>query len=429
MHWLLGGYLWLFVHRPFEIYPLLGDIQLERGYMLLLLAWWVVTPNKAWLPNRLHAAFFAFTCALVLCWFASPYRDRCWDAVENYLKCALFTFLVVTTVRDEKGLRRLLALYLVAVGLYMTHSMREYLAGRYEWRQGISRMIGVDVTYRDPNAFASTLLLALPLTLPFYGRATTFWKRLPLYLFTGCASLCIILTGSRTGFVGLGCFGLLCLLLSRSRAKMVILLGGVALLSVVLMPGYLQDRFLTLVDPSYGPRNAQESVEGRLGGFVEGVRLWGENPLVGVGPGAFALASGGGFQAHNVYGQVMSEMGAVGVVAFLGVLGCFLANWLETRKLCRRRPERARDFLYQTSRSVAVCVLLLLFTGWAGHNLYRYNWLWLGAFQLIALHCLRERAALGARQAVRAPHWLPRAAAAVRAVRLRRSLARGPTPR
>jgi hypothetical protein len=407
MHWLLGGYFWLFVHRPFEIYPVLGDLQLERGYMLLLLAWWVVTPNKSWLPNRLHAAFFAFTCALVLCWFASPYREKCWDTVENYLKTAVFSFLLVTTVRDEKGLRRVLALYLAAVSLYMTHSLREYLCGRYEYRMGIARMIGVDVTYRDPNAFASTLLLALPLTLPFYGGLTTFWKRLPLYLFTGAAGGCVLLTGSRTGFVGLGFFGLLCVFLSRARARLFVLCGAAALLAVVLMPGSLQDRFLTLVDPSYGPKNAQESMEGRLGGFVEGMRLWGENPLVGVGPGAFAMATGGGFQAHNVYGQVASEMGTVGVVTFLGVVGCFVANWLETRRLCRRRPEWTSDFLYQTSRSLAVCVLLLLFVGWAGHNLYRYNWLWFGAFQVVALHCIRRRAALAAPRPARAAAWFP----------------------
>ena len=75
-------------------------------------------------------------------------------------------------------------------------------------------MVGVDVTYRDPNAFASTLLLALPMTLPFYGSALTPWKKLPLYLFTGCAAVCIVLTGSRTGFIGLSVFSLLCVFLS-----------------------------------------------------------------------------------------------------------------------------------------------------------------------------------------------------------------------
>jgi O-antigen ligase len=402
MHWLLGGYFWLFIHRPFEYYPTLGDLQVERGYMLFLLACWAVAPNKKWLPNRLHAAFLAFSAALVLCWAASPYREKCWDTVENYLKVAIFAFLLVTTVRDERGLRRVLAMYLAAVGLYMCHSLLEFVHGRHEWRQGISRMIGVDASFGDPNSFASTLLLSLPLTLPFYRVATTFWQRLPLYAFTVIAMGCILLTGSRAGFVGLGLFGMMCLALSRSRLSMVILLGSVSLIAVAVMPEYLQDRFLTLIDPSYGPQNAQVSAEGRLGGFVEGFRLWDESPLLGAGPGAFALASGGGFNSHNVYGQVVGEMGTVGAVVFLGVLACFLANWLETRARCRR-PEWRRDFLYQTSRSVGMCVLLLLFLGWAGHNLYRYNWLWLGAFQVIALYCVRQRTAFAAT----APRRLP----------------------
>jgi O-antigen ligase len=232
------------------------------------------------------------------------------------------------------------------------------------------------------------------MTLPFYRTATTFWKRLPLYLFTCLAAVCIVLTGSRTGFVGLAVFSVMCLFLSRSRVKMLFLLGALALVAVVLMPDYLQDRFLTLIDPSYGPHNAQESVEGRFAGFAHGFELWSQSPLVGFGPGSFALATGSGCNSHNVYGQVVGEMGALGAVVFAGVLLCFLANWLETAALYRRHPEWRRDFVYQTSRSAAICVLLLLFLGWAGHNLYRYQWLWLGAFQAIALHCRRRRAAL-----------------------------------
>src|SRR5271166_5300075 len=153
MHWLLGGYMWLFVHRPFEYYPALGDLQIERIYMLLMLACWAVWPGKTFAFNRLHLALAGFTGALLVCWGASPYRDLTWDTtLETYLKISVFYVLVVTTVHDERGLRRLLTLYLLAVGLYMAHSMLEYLHGRYEWRMGIRRMIGVDVTYRDPNA-------------------------------------------------------------------------------------------------------------------------------------------------------------------------------------------------------------------------------------------------------------------------------------
>jgi hypothetical protein len=393
MIWFLGGYMWLFVHRPFEYYGLLGELQLERVYMLLMLAFWAVSPGKGLLPNRLHLALALFTVAMVVCWAASPWRDRGYDTVENYLKVMVFYTLVVTTVRDERGLRKLVMLYLVAVGLYMGHSMLEYLNGRYEWRQGIRRMIGVDVTYYDPNAFASTLLLSLPLTLPFWAEARNWRMRLPLLAYTGCACVCILLTGSRSGFMGLCLFGACCLFLSRYRLRALLLAPVVAGVLVCALPGYLAERFLTIVDSSHGPSIAEASAMGRLAGFLGGMQLWGENLLLGVGPGVFHLATSGGFNSHNVYGQVGGELGTLGVVAFLALLGCFFTNWLTARRLYRAHPRWPRDFLFHTSRAVALTVLLLLFTGWAGHNLYRYNWVWVAAFQAVALHCIRARSA------------------------------------
>src|SRR6516225_1747174 len=123
MIWLLGGYMWLFVHRPFEYWPALGALQIERVYMLVMLVVWVVTPGKGGLSNRLHAALSLFTLTLAAAWVLSPYADKpgVTDVVENYFKVAVFYVLVVTTVRDERGLRRLVMLYLAAVGLYMAH--------------------------------------------------------------------------------------------------------------------------------------------------------------------------------------------------------------------------------------------------------------------------------------------------------------------
>jgi O-antigen ligase len=391
MIWLLGGYMWLCIHRPFEYYPMLGDLQLERAYFLMMLAFWVVAPNKGFLANRLHVAVAVFTGVLLVCWLASPFRDseRCTNTIESYLHVALFYVLVVTSVRDEKSLRRLVAMFLVSVGLYMGHSLLEYVNGRFEYRQSIVRMVGVDVTYADPNAFAATVLLSLPMTLPFWNHNRSIALRLLLVAYTVTACGCILLTGSRTGFVGLGVYGAFSLVFARSKAKMLGLLCAAAILLMLFMPDALQDRFLTLIDPSRGPANAQESAEGRIGGFLEGFHLWDQNPVLGVGPGAFLYATGLGYNSHNVYGQVVSEMGVVGTLAFSGLLLCFYLNWRETRRHFRRqRP----DFVYHVSRAVALNVLLLLLMGWAGHNLFRYNWLWFAAFQAIAVHCIRLQA-------------------------------------
>ena len=37
---------WLFVHRPFEVWPILGAIQLERVYVLITLVCWFFYPKK-----------------------------------------------------------------------------------------------------------------------------------------------------------------------------------------------------------------------------------------------------------------------------------------------------------------------------------------------------------------------------------------------
>jgi O-antigen ligase len=404
MIWLLGGYMWLFVHRPFEVWPALGSLQIERVYVLVMLLAWVIAPNKGFLPNRIHIALALFTAVLLSAWVLSPYANQmgCLDAVENYVKVIVFYLLVVTTVRDERGLRMLLLLFLAANSLYMAHSILELINGRYQWRMGIRRMVGVDVTFGDPNAFASTLLYTLPLTLPFWREQPRKVPRFVLLGYTGAACFCILMTGSRAGFMGLvGLSGLVLLATAKRKGQAILMgafgsLAAFAVLSVAL-PGELQERYLTLVDSSHGPENANVSASGRLAGFLAGVAAWQQAPVLGHGPAAFPYATGREGHSHNVYGQVLSELGTVGTLAFVLLVWCFFHNWLESRRLrAALWPPRPNDFAATVVQAVGFDVVLLLVMGWAGHNLYRYNWQWIAAFQTIALHCVRRRAGAAA---------------------------------
>jgi O-antigen ligase len=400
MIWLLGGYMWLYVHRPFEVWPSLGALQIERGYMLLMLVVWAVTPGKTFAVNRIHVALFFFTTVLVTAWVVSPYADSpgCADVVENYVKVSVFYYLVVTTVRDERGLRLLVLLFLGAVGLYMAHSILEFINGKYQWRMGIRRMIGVDMTFSDPNAFASTLLYTLTMTLPFWKDPR---RRVPRWLLGGyvlAALGCVLMTGSRSGFMGCCLLAAMVLVSSAKRKGQVIVLGGLGaaaafLVLLVVLPEELQNRYLTLVDSSRGPENARVSADGRLDGLLHGLRVWQQSPLFGWGPASFPYSTGRGGHAHNVYGQVMSELGLMGALGFVVLVVCFGLNAAETR----RRTVAAGlspgdDFVYQVSRAVGFNVILLLVMGWAGHNLYRYNWQWFAAFGAVSLCCARARA-------------------------------------
>lgn len=397
MIWLLGGYMWLYVHRPFEVWPALGTLQIERVYMILMLLVWMFSP-KVWTPNRMHAVTAVFSLILLASWVLSPYMDqeRCTKSVEDYFKVVVFYALVVTSVRDERDLKLLITLFVGAVSVYMAHSFREYLCGRYEYRMGIRRMNGVNSSLGDPNGFAATLLYTVPLAL-------SLWMAKPGKLLRRCLAghllgvcVCIALTGSRTGFLGLGLCGLLTLLVWVRRKVLVLVfaaLGGVCVLGLaaVALPPELQNRYLTLIDSSYGPKNAAESASSRLNFFVEGAKAWQSSPVIGHGPRSFDFIGGHGLGSHNLYGQVLCEMGTLGVLALAAFVVCFLLNWLEIRRYYQGHPEQPRDFIFYLSRNMAILLVLLLLLGCAGHSLYRYNWRWFAAFQILAVHCVRKR--------------------------------------
>lgn len=194
-------------------------------------------------------------------------------------------------------------------------------------------------------------------------------------------------------------------MLSVRRKGLVLLLGavgGVAVLgiAVVALPAELQTRYLTILDSSYGPKNAAESANSRWNFFLEGCRAWQSSPVIGHGPRSFDVLSGHKMGSHNLYGQVLCEMGTLGALALAAYVVCFVLNWREVRRYYQGLPESSRDFLYYLSRNLAVVLVLLLLVGWAGHSLYRYNWRWFAAFQAIAVHCIRKRQQIEASDAL-----------------------------
>ena len=398
MIWLLGGYMWLYIHRPFEVWPVLGTLQIERVYMIVMLVVWLVAPGKGWVSNRIHAALGVFTIVLSATWVLSPYMEQplCIGTIDNYFKVVVFYVLVITSVRDERGLRLLILLFLSSIALYMAHSMLEFVNGRYEWRMGIRRMVGVDKSFGDPNGFASSLLYSLPLTMPLWASRPSLGLRVLLVGYTLCVCVCVALTGSRTGMVGLCAFTMMALLVTVRRKALVMVLGalvgGLGIgVAVVALPAELQNRYLTLIDSSYGPKNAAESASGRMDGLKYGIEAWEKSPLLGHGPRAFDFVSGRMGGAHNLYGQVLSEMGTLGALTLAALVLCFALNWLEVWRFHRDHPERPREFSFYVSRAVGLILVLLLLLGWSGHTLYRYNWQWFAAFQAIAVHCVRQK--------------------------------------
>jgi len=392
MRWLLIGYMFLFIDRPFEVWPWLGDLRVERIYMLFILAVWAVYPGKRWLPNPQHAAYMAFALAVIICWGMSPFADKGQPIVEDWFKIVVFYIVLVTTIHDEESLKQIAVGFLAVMGLYLLHSFREYLNGRHTYRMGISRMIGVDGTLGDPNSFGASIVFALPMVLALWkaelgGR----FGRWLLLGYVGLSGMCVMLTGSRSSFLGMLLWCLIVIWGTRYRFKALVVFAALAPVAFAALPESLQTRFETIINPDVGPANAKESGEGRIEGLLTGFKLWAANPINGVGPGAWRPATRSAIESHNLYGQIMGELGLLGVVSFAAILCCFWVNLRTVKRLRAHYPEWHNDLIFTLPSAVGVGVFLLLFMGNFGHNMFRFTWLWYGGFLIVARHCVEVR--------------------------------------
>jgi O-antigen ligase len=260
---------------------------------------------------------------------------------------------------------------------------------------GIVRLVGVEKTLGDPNSFGASIVYALPFVQYLWVAWPRTWQRWALVAYVLLSVGCLLLTGSRSSLVGLALCGFLNLLMTRRKVLWLAGLSVLALGGWFALPESLQTRFETIIDPTVGPANAQVSGQGRIDGFFIGLKLWGEYPIAGCGPGAWRPASGAPLESHNLYGQVLGELGTIGALAFALLVVTLIRH---LRRLTRlTHPERGYcpdRRLYALGRAMTVSTILLLFEGMFGHNLFRYNWSWYCAFTAVALDACRGRMAV-----------------------------------
>jgi hypothetical protein len=390
MLYILAGYMLLFIHRPFEIWPALGEMHVERVYILAAAAMWLIAPGKRLTPTRLDLGILAFCFAVLFAWVASPWGDAGQPAVEDWFKIVFFYGLVTTAINRPEDLRKLLLLFLLIMAFYMFHSLWEFRNGRHTYRMGIARMVGVDRTLGDPNSFGASIVYALPFVRLFWLTAQRRLLKLFLVGYVGLSGLCILLTGSRSSLLGLLVWGIITCLQSTRRVRYIVLGLLVACAAFAALPDSLQNRFETMINPDVGPANAKVSGEGRIEGLFKGWELLQKYPLTGCGPGVWRRATGSDIESHSLYGQLMGELGGFGVVVFGALVIGYAMAIRNFRRRCRSLEGADGRFMFHLTTALATALVLLLLEGLFGHNLMRFTWLWYIGFLVIATRAIQR---------------------------------------
>jgi len=226
----------------------------------------------------------------------------------------------------------------------------------------------------DPNHFASGLIL--PFCISFYkilNSKTRGQKFILNIIISTILATAVILTGSRGAALGLVVAILFLFFMSKKSGTYLILtlliIFLVYLFCLNMMPYSLLQRFtLNSILSSGGA--------GRVPLWHVGLLAFLEKPLTGWGFNTFMIITAGAFPesaylgvkyqqvAHNIFIQILSEMGIFGlIILVLALAGIFRSSFVSSRKIPNFRPI--------TSAFVGIIVTSLTL----GTLNYKYFWL------------------------------------------------------
>jgi len=264
---------------------------------------------------------------------------------DIYVKVALIFALFVSTVTSPRRIHRLCWVIVLASGVLGAHAILDSLRG-INLVEG-SRVRGaVGGIFANPNDLALNMVAFLPLALVIALRRGRPSHRLIALGVAGLMFVAIVLTKSRSGFLGFGAMAatfVVMSMLSRALKPGLVLAGLLALLAAApLLPQTFWDRMASI---AVAEKDETGSREARMRLMAEAFQTFLDHPLTGVGAGQFENYAGPGRQekwrvTHNVVLQIAAEIGIFGLALFLFLIvrGYQVAFW--TRCHTRARPRR-----------------------------------------------------------------------------------------
>jgi len=239
----------------------------------------------------------------------------------------LFTVVIQNSVKTRRQLDVLIYAFVVSGAAVSAYGIYQYVfgaVGASAWLDPtMFSGIGVRVysTLDNPNVLSEYLLLVIP----FAGASILSVKGfLPKLVFTGCLGamlLCMLLTFSRGGWLGLIIAAAIFLVMLDRR----FILAGIAgvVLLYFMLPDVILDRFFSVGDVADSSTSYRVSIW--LGTLAMLRDFW----FGGIGPGTaafnriyplynFNMASAQ--HSHNLYLQLVCDAGISGIIVFLMII-------------------------------------------------------------------------------------------------------------
>lgn len=259
----------------------------------------------------------------------------------------------------------------VAVAAYGIYQYVFNMAGSEAWVDSdrfSEIQLRVYSTLQNPNVLSEYLLLIIPFAFACVMTGKTKGKKFLALCAFGVMCVCMILTFSRGGWLGLLVAGAVFLVLLDRRF---ILLGIVGLIGLAfVLPDTVISRFTSIGDLS------DTSTSYRLYIWIATINMLKDYWLCGIGPGsaafnmvypAYAYHDVVAPHSHNLFLQVMCDTGICGLIVLLILVFLFF------KMMCGAlsREENRKSKLFQMASVSAMCGFLV--QSMTDYSFYNYR--------------------------------------------------------
>lgn len=327
--------------------------------------------------------------------------------VQWLVEGLLFFFGLTNSIRSVTALRRCIQGVVLAgavVGFFVAY---QHLRGSYSYNDyyGLAQVADpYDITsatpsplddgtvvgdYRsagmigEPNFFAMVMTALTPWTIYLVLTSRTFLHRAAWALAGVLISYAVFVSYSRGALVAAGAVFLVLALwgvLPRKSLVYLLIAGGLAVMAIPTLAA----RLATLGALISGGPTDEASAAGRLSEVSAAWDVFATHPALGVGPGQFPLyyqryvalnggssvhAGDGARNAHNIILGLGADVGLIGLVGFLFLIGVTVAGLVRAR--------RVRQFRALATTALASVALYMACSAFLHLAYARYLWLYL----------------------------------------------------
>ena len=309
--------------------------------------------------GKIETLLVLFLMVTAFSYIAADNKERAIEMIVDLAKDIVIIYCILFTLRNPNKWKQSAWIIILVTAFLCLLGGYQVISGNYSQEFfGLARVIedvgSYSTTHRiagpikEPNIWAQIVVAVVPLVIYRFIYERSIRMKLFMAAILGILLFEVLNTYSRGAYVGLAIIFIFVMMRQWRRNSGMVITGIITIITIlVFLPSSYSERFRTLLQLTPSNENGiyeEGSFRGRSSEMLTGLKMFSENPLLGVGAGNYPNnyqeytqhigleLSSGERDPHSLYVQILAETGIIGGLTFIGFSILLLINLSLTRK-------------------------------------------------------------------------------------------------